>query len=59
MKNNMRRILEYLGFVLMFVGVAGLDGEDYILSIIFSVLGLAILYTSAKENIPTKADQAK
>ena len=59
MKNRMRRFLEYLGFVLMLVGVAGVDGEDYILAIIFSVLGLAILYTSAKENIPTNADQAQ
>ena len=59
MKNRMRRFLEYLGFVLMLVGVAGVDGEDYILAIIFSVLGLAILYASAKENIPTNADQAQ
>ena len=59
MKNKMKRFLEYLGFVLMLVGVAGVDGEDYIFSIIFSVLGLAILYTSAKENIPTNADQAQ
>ena len=59
MKNRMRRFLEYLGFVLMFVGVAGVDGEDYILAIIFSFLGLAILYTSAKENIPPNPDQAQ
>lgn len=59
MKNNMRRFLEYLGFILMLVGVAGVDGEDYILTIILLFLGLTILYTSAKENIPTNADQAK
>lgn len=59
MKNRMRRILEYMGFVLMLIGFAGVDGNNAVLSIVIGFAGIAILYTSAKENIPTNADQAQ
>lgn len=53
------RIMEYIGFVLMLIGFAGVDGNNAVSSIVIGFAGLAILYAYAKENIPTNADQAQ
>lgn len=55
----MRRILEYMGFVLMLIGFAGVDGNNAVLSIVIGFAGLTVLYVSANKNIPTNADQAQ
>lgn len=55
----MRRFLEYLGFVAMLIGFAGVDGNNPVLAIVIGFAGLSILYVSANKNIPTNADQAQ
>lgn len=59
MKNNMRRFSEYLGFVFMLIGFAGVEGNNAGLSIIIGFAGLAVLYVSANKNILNNADQAQ
>ena len=46
------RIMEYIGFVLMLIGFAGVDGKNAVLSIFIGFAGIAILYTSAKREYP-------
>ena len=46
------RIMEYIGFVLLLIGFAGVDGNNAVLSIVIGFAGIAILYTSAKIEYP-------
>ena len=52
MKNKMISFLEYIGFVMMLIGFAGVDGNNAVLSIVIGFAGIAILYTSAKIEYP-------
>lgn len=47
-----------IGFVMMLIGSAGLDGEQMLASAIISLIGLFILWTESKKiDVPT--DQSR
>ena len=53
--------MEYIGFLMMVIGAAGIDGNNMLMSGIIALAGLAIIgITAKKENssthIPTKAN---
>ena len=49
---NIRKIAEYIGFVMFLIGGAGMNSKSVFIPVIMALAGLAILYISAKREYP-------
>lgn len=47
-----RRIAEHIGLILFLIGGAGMDGDNVLIPAVMVLIGLAILYVSAKREYP-------
>ena len=49
---NIRKIAEYIGFVMFLIGGAGMDSDKVFIPAVMVLSGLAILYIFAKRDYP-------